>query len=62
MASWPTPLEGAFTSSNFNFADGGSLPELKLYYRTLGTLKKNEQGHAMNAVLIMHGTVWARFL
>ena len=55
-ATWPTPTEGTFTSSNFNFTNGGSLPELKLHYRTIGTLKKNEKGHAMNAVLIMHGT------
>ncbi|CZR69066.1 uncharacterized protein PAC_18967 [Phialocephala subalpina] len=55
-AIWPTPTEGTFASFNFKFADGGSLPELRLHYRTLGTLKKNEKGHATNAVLIMHGT------
>ena len=55
-AAWRTPTEGTFVISNFNFADGGSLPELRLHYRTLGTLKKNEKGHATNAVLVMHGT------
>ena len=54
--TWPTPAEGTFVSSNFNFAHGGSLPELKLHYRTLGTTKKNEEGHVTNAILIMHGT------
>lgn len=52
----PTPTEGTFTISNFKFTDGGSLPELRLHYRTFGTLKKNEKGHATNAVLVMHGT------
>lgn len=54
---WPTPTEGSFTISNFNFASGDSLPELRLHYHTLGTLKKDEAGRATNAVLIMHGTV-----
>lgn len=55
-ATWRTPTEGTFLIPNFNFADGSSLPELRLHYCTLGTLKKNEKGHATNAVLIMHGT------
>lgn len=59
---WPTPTEDTYTISNFNFASGGSLPELKLHYRTLGMLQKNEEGCATNAVLIMHGTVRAEFL
>ncbi len=55
-AAWPSPTEGDFVTSNFKFADGGSLPELRLHYRTLGALKKSDKGHATNAVLIMHGT------
>jgi homoserine O-acetyltransferase len=48
--------EGDFKISNFNLARGGTLTELRLHYRTLGTLRKDVDGHATNAVLIMHGT------
>lgn len=54
--TWPTPIEGDFAIKNFHFDSGESLPELKIHYRTLGTVKKDKQGHATNAVLIMHGT------
>jgi homoserine O-acetyltransferase/O-succinyltransferase len=54
--TWPAPSEGDYTIKNFRFDSGESLPELKMHYRTLGTLKKDKQGHATNAVLIMHGT------
>lgn len=62
VPTWPTPTEGTFVISNFKFTAGGSLPELKLHYHTLGTLKMNEKGDATNAVLIMHGTVRERCL
>jgi homoserine O-acetyltransferase len=55
-STWPTPTEGTFHSSDFSFTNGGSIPELRLHYRTIGELKKNEMGRATNAVLIMHGT------
>ena len=54
--AWPTPIEGDFVIKDFRFACGDLLPELKLHYRTLGTLQKDENGQATNAVLIMHGT------
>jgi homoserine O-acetyltransferase/O-succinyltransferase len=44
---------------NFRFADGETLPELRLHYLTLGTLKKDASGRSANAVLIMHGTTGA---
>lgn len=53
---WPTPTEGSYTTSNFKFNAGGSLPEVRLHYRTLGTLKRTQNGKGTNAVLIMHGT------
>src|SRR6185437_12137184 len=53
--TWPT-REGDFAISNFQFADGEVLPTLNLHYTTLGTLHKDAQGRADNAVLIIHGT------
>jgi homoserine O-acetyltransferase len=55
-ATWPDPIEGDFAIKDFHFASGESLPELKLHYRTLGTVQKDKNGHVANAVLIMHGT------
>lgn len=55
-SKWPTPTEGDFVIKDFDFASGESLPELRLHYRTLGTLQKDENGHATNAIHIMHGT------
>ena len=56
MTTWPKPEEGDFTIKDFKFTEGRSLPELKIHYRKLGTIKKDENGKVTNAVLIMHGT------
>ncbi|MEO1250966.1 MAG: alpha/beta fold hydrolase [Pseudomonadota bacterium] len=53
---YPTPVEGDFIAEDFQFSSGESLDELKLHYRTIGKLKRDENGRATNAVLIMHGT------
>ena len=50
------PAEGDVVLRDFNFRSGESLPELRIHYVTLGTLRKDAAGHATNAVLIMHGT------
>lgn len=55
-AAEPAVHEGDFVLKDFRFASGETLPELKLHYRTLGTLQRDAQGVANNAVLIMHGT------
>ena len=52
----PQATDGDFVMKDFRFASGETLPELRIHYRTLGTLRKNAQGVATNAVLIMHGT------
>jgi len=52
----PRPVEGDFVIRSFTFKSGERLPELKQHYRTLGTLRKDAQGRATNAVLIGHGT------
>jgi len=54
--TWPKPQEGDFNIKDFQFNDGSSLPELRIHYRTLGKLKRDDSGRASNAVLIMHGT------
>jgi homoserine O-acetyltransferase/O-succinyltransferase len=51
-----TPVEGDFVVRDFSFASGERLPELKIHYRTLGTLRRDANGRAANAVLILHGT------
>lgn len=45
-----------FTLTNFHFADGESLPVLKLHYLTLGQPRRDAAGHVSNAVLVLHGT------
>jgi homoserine O-acetyltransferase/O-succinyltransferase len=45
-----------FVMRDFHFASGESLPELRLHYRTFGTIRRNGAGQVVNAVLIMHGT------
>ncbi|HEY6359115.1 MAG TPA: alpha/beta fold hydrolase [Vicinamibacterales bacterium] len=53
---FPQPTQGDYLIKNFSFRDGESLPEVRMHYRVLGTIKKNGQGQVTNAVLIMHGT------
>ncbi|CAN5701410.1 alpha/beta fold hydrolase [soil metagenome] len=55
-AQTPAVAEDDFVIRNFTFTSGETLPELRIHYRTLGTPRKDAQGVAQNAVLIMHGT------
>ena len=52
----PPVTQGDFVMPGFHFRDGNTLPQLRIHYRTLGTLKVDANGRATNAVLIMHGT------
>ncbi len=54
--NYPAPVEGDYVLNNFHFQSGETLPELRMHYRTIGTLRKNSAGLAQNAVLIGHGT------
>ena len=54
--NYPAPVEGDYVIQNFHFRSGETLPELKMHYRTIGTLKTNSAGLATNAVLAGHGT------
>lgn len=55
-ADSPPPQAGDFVLHDFHFANGETLPELRMHYRTLGTPRLDEKGVVRNAVLIMHGT------
>ena len=55
-ADYPAPAEGDYTTRDFKFGSGETLPELRIHYRTLGKAEKDTQGKTTNAVLIMHGT------
>ena len=55
-ADYPEPASGDFSIPNFRFESGESLPELRIHYRTLGTLRSDAAGKTANAVLILHGT------
>lgn len=55
-ARWPTATHGEYVLEGFTFNSGETIPQLRLHYQTLGTLKTSEDGKTTNAVLIMHGT------
>jgi homoserine O-acetyltransferase len=55
-ADYPKPEQGDYVIKDFHFQSGQMLPELRLHYRTVGTLRRDAQGKAENAVLVMHGT------
>jgi homoserine O-acetyltransferase len=48
------PLEGDYVIPNFRFASGETLPELRLHFITIGKARRDEQGHIINAVLLLH--------
>jgi homoserine O-acetyltransferase len=52
---WPL-RNGSFDIHNFRFGTGEALPDAHLHYLTLGTLHRDTEGHADNAVLLLHGT------
>jgi homoserine O-acetyltransferase len=56
QSPYPAPVEGDFVIENFNFASGQKLDALRIHYRTIGTVTRDADGRATNAVLIMHGT------
>ena len=52
---WPNYKEGDFTTTDYKFANGQTLPQLKLHYRTLGTAQRNAAGEITNGVLLLQG-------
>jgi homoserine O-acetyltransferase len=60
VASSQTTVTAAdFVLRNFKFADGESMPELRIHYIALGTPKRDAGGIVRNAVLVLHGTTGA---
>src|ERR1041385_5732123 len=56
FAQAPGPVEHDFTTRDFKFRSGESLPKLKIHYTTYGKPQTDAQGRTTNAVLILHGT------
>ncbi|MEJ0002907.1 MAG: alpha/beta fold hydrolase [Pararobbsia sp.] len=57
VAAAAVPEQAAdFTERDFHFADGTTLPDIRIHYVTLGTPQRNAHGEITNAVLLMHGT------
>jgi homoserine O-acetyltransferase len=52
----PPVTEADFTTSDFRFASGETLPALTQHYRTLGTPRRDATGAVVNAVMVLHGT------
>lgn len=50
------PVEADAVFTNFTFANGERLPEVKIHYTTLGTPARDAKGNVTNAVMILHGT------
>lgn len=50
------PAAGDFVIRDFRFADGETLPALRLHYVTLGAPRRDARGVVRNAVLVLHGT------
>ena len=55
-AEYPTPHQADAVLADFQFQTGEKLQELRLHYRTIGTLRRDAAGRVTNAVLILHGT------
>lgn len=56
LLTWPEPVQSSHIIKGFKCRDGNTLPELRIHYRTVGQLRKDEHGRANNAVLLLHGT------
>ena len=48
--------ERDITLKDFRFADGESLPQVRMHVTTLGTPHRDRQGAIVNAVMVLHGT------
>ena len=56
QTSWPNQRESDFVLKDFRFGSGETLPELRIHYLTLGTVRRNAAGEIVNGVLLLHGT------
>src|SRR5438067_6864224 len=53
-AQVPAAVEADFIVKDFHFQTGEVLPEVRIHYATIGTLRRT--AHGTNAVLVLHGT------
>lgn len=56
MAGWPNQQEGVYLIKDFRFSNGETLPELRMHYITIGTVRRNAAGAIANAALLLHNT------
>src|SRR5205814_5685416 len=56
QTTWPNQKEADYIIKDFHFADGETIPELRMHYMTLGTAKRNAAGEITNGVVLLHGT------
>ena len=56
LAAQPARAGSEVILPNFRFADGESLPELRIHYIALGRPRRDASGTVRNGVLILHGT------
>jgi homoserine O-acetyltransferase len=52
----PPVHEADFVIPQYRFASGETLQNVRIHYATLGTLRRDANGRATNAVLVLHGT------
>jgi homoserine O-acetyltransferase len=55
-AEYSEPMSADYLMTNYRFASGETLPELRIHYRRLGSPRRRGDGKVSNAVLILHGT------
>ena len=53
--NWPNYREDNFISTDYKFASGQTLPQLRLHYRTFGSTERNAAGEIVNGVLLLQG-------
>jgi homoserine O-acetyltransferase len=53
--NWPNYRENNFIITDYKFASGETLPQLKLHYRILGSAERNAAGEIVNGVLLLQG-------
>jgi homoserine O-acetyltransferase/O-succinyltransferase len=53
--SWSKYQEGDFIIADYKFANGQTLLQLKLHYRTLGSAQRNAAGEIVNGGLLLQG-------
>src|SRR5437868_3620949 len=56
MIAGVAPAAGDYKIKDFAFTSGEKLPELRIHFMALGTVRRDAQGHVTNAVIVLHGT------